>query len=255
MMVSDRRGLMALLAVAVGVVLAVGGGTMAAAPGTATTPEGLDHFKCYTAKQTPPFRPRKVAVKDQFVSGKTIVQSVRVLCNPVRKDESKVLHERAHLICYQTLDSGIDFKRQKVSVTNQFGKLELVVVRPESLCVPSLKSKGTTPPPPMPSLPKLVDHFRCYAVEPVKAPKEVQLTDQFTSTRSSVVTVVRLCNPVRKGSGRVVRPKAHLVCYSITESKHFRVLGVHVRNQFGVASLRVLKPVTLCVPSFKERLG
>jgi hypothetical protein len=150
---------------------------------------------------------------------------------------------------------GINFKAQKVSVVNQFGKQELTVTRPQTLCVPSVKSKGSTPPAPMPRLVKLLDHFRCYAVEPVDMMKDVELVDQFTSTRSRVTGVVQLCNPVVKNSGQILRPKAHLVCYSITDVKEFRVVSVRVRNQFGLASLRALQPKTVCLPSFKNRLG
>jgi hypothetical protein len=128
-------------------------------------------------------------------------------------------------------------------------------VKPLSLCVPSLKNKGTTTPRPTPNLPKLVDHFRCYAVKPVDVPKNVQLKDQFTSTASRVGRAKRLCDPVRKDSGQVVRPDAHLVCYSITGAKHFPGASVRVRNQFGVASMCVLRPEALCLPSFKESLG
>jgi hypothetical protein len=253
-MLSRGRSVIALLGIAAGVMLVVGGDTMASAPVSSTAPEGLDHFKCYKAIQTPPFDPRSVAVKDQFVSGKTSVRSVQILCNPVHKNQSTVLHGRAHLICYKTVDSGIHFKQQKVNVTNQFGKVDLTVRRPVSLCVPSLKGKETTPPP-MPNLPKLVDHLRCYAVDPVDVSKEVQLRDQFTSARAQVIRLVRLCNPVRKDSRQVVRPKAHLVCYSITDAKRFSAVGVHVRNQFGPAALRVIQPKLLCLPSFKEKLG
>jgi hypothetical protein len=193
--------------------------------------------------------------KDQFVSGKTAVLSVQTLCNPVAKNARKMRHPGAHLTCYQTRDAGIDFKAQKVTVSNQFGKRELTVLKPESLCVPSLKSKATDPPPTGPDPEKLVDHFRCYAVDPVPAQQAVTLVDQFTLTPSKVRRLVRLCTPVSKNGGTVRRPKAHLVCYTITDAKQFSPVSVRLRNQFGLTSLRAVKPQTLCLPSFKKRLG
>jgi hypothetical protein len=231
-----------------------GGGTLAAAPRSAPAPEGLDHFKCYTTTK-PAFKRRSVEIKDQFVSGKTIVSSVQTLCNPVSKDKGKILHRSAHLVCYETRDSGIDFKEQKVSVSNQFGKQELTVLRPASLCVPSLKREGTRAPAPTPNPANVVDHFRCYTVKSVEAEKEVQLRDQFTAVRSRTSRLVRLCNPVSKNGERVRRPKAHLVCYAITDAERFSAVGVGVRNQFGLLRLRVLRPQTLCLPSLKERIG
>jgi hypothetical protein len=62
---------------------------------------------------------------------------------------------------------------------------------------------------------------------------------------------VRLCNPVSKSGGKVRRPQAHLVCYSISETP-FQPLAVTVRNQFGVAGMRVRKPAMLCLPSLKK---
>ena len=47
------------------------------------------------------------------------------------------------------------------------------------------------------------------------------------------------------------RPQAHLVCYSISEPP-FQPLAVTVRNQFGVAALRVRTPQMLCLPSLKK---
>jgi hypothetical protein len=253
-MLAGARRLLALSGVALGVMIVGGGGTMAAAPGAATAPEGLDHFKCYTTTK-PAFKPRSVEINDQFVSGKTTVLSVQTLCNPVSKDKSKILQPRAHLICFQTRDSAIEFKEQRVSVSNQFGKQELTVIRPASLCVPSLKRKARIAPAPTPDPAKLVDHFRCYAVKPVAVEKEVGLVDQFTRVRSRTSRLVQLCNPVSKNGEPVRRPKAHLVCYLITDAKRFSAVSVRVRNQFGLTGLRALRPQTLCLPSFKDVLG
>jgi hypothetical protein len=97
-------------------------------------------------------------------------------------------------------------------VTNQFGVRDLAVLAPVSLCVPSLKRKGTAPPRGK-LLASALDHFRCYSVKPQQTPKVVKLADEFGVTSTKVIDVVRLCNPVRKNKGPApARPKAHLVC-------------------------------------------
>jgi hypothetical protein len=246
----------------------VGGGVMgslalivllsatATAPGqVGKAPPGLDHFKCYTAK-TQAFKTRKVTYKDQFGSGTTAVVGARRLCNPASKDKGKIIDRRAHLVCYATRDVRPTFKATKVSVTNQFGTVQLSVTKPESLCVPSLKSLGKALPPTTPDPQKLVDHFRCYAVDPLRTPKSVALTDQFGSTDTSVLAIVRLCNPVSKNKGRIRRPRAHLVCYQIRDKQRFQAVSVNTRNQFGLlSSMRVTAPDTLCLPSFKKVVG
>jgi hypothetical protein len=175
------------------------------------------------------------------------------LCNPVSKNASKILHRRAHLVCYETSEVNSEpFKQRTVRVTNQFGSRELSVLAPGTLCVPSLKRKGTIAPVgSATSATKVLDHFRCYDVEGLKAPKSLRLKDQFRLTATKVVRLVSLCLPVSKNKERVRRPKSHLVCYTITE-KPFESLAVRVANQFGRASLKVLKPQALCLPSLKK---
>jgi hypothetical protein len=262
-MLGEGRRRIACSGAALGVILLVGGGTMASVAGSAaappTAPAGLDHFKCYTTTK-PAFKPRTVTVKDQFVSGKTAVLSVQTLCNPVSKrypvsaKPSRVLHRQAHLTCYQTRDSGIDVKARKVSVTNQFGRRELTVLRPVSLCVPSLKSKAPAPPR-GPNPEQFVDHFRCYAVKEQQVGKQLILADQFGRAFGRTLNVERLCNPVSKNGGPIRRRTAHLVCYSWLDGNSFKVVSVRVRNQFGLVDLRAVKAETLCLPSLKRTAG
>ena len=222
-----------------------------ATPAPATAPAGLDHFKCYEAEQ-PQLPVRFVGLRDQFGQSEGQVIATRQLCNPVSKNSGKVLNRSAHLVCYETPSVGtVPFQPREVRVSNQFGVRQLSVIRPVELCVPSLKRKGAGAAP-TGSNPELVlDHFRCYDVKQQAAAKAVKLVDQFKTTNTKVLRVVRLCNPVRKNSTPVKRAQAHLVCYSIAEGA-FQPLAVTVRNQFGVAGLRVRKPSLLCLPSFKR---
>ena len=213
-------------------------------------PAGLDHFKCYEAVQ-PQFQPRNVGLRDQFGDAQAKVIATRQLCNPVSKNGGRVLNKSAHLVCYETADSGIvPFQPRNVRVSNQFGIRQLSVERPVALCVPSLKRKGAGAAPTGANPELVLDHFRCYDVKPQPATRIVTLVDQFKTAKPKVLQVVRLCNPVRKNTTPVRRAQAHLVCYSILETP-FSPLAVTVRNQFGVAGMRVLKPRMLCLPSFK----
>lgn len=216
-------------------------------------PSDLDHFKCYEALQ-PNFRRRLVGTRDQFGQRRTRVLRTRQLCNPVSKNGARILQPRAHLVCYETRDTGDPTPPRTVLVTNQFGQRKLRTARPNRLCVPSLKRRGTAAPPTTPNPTRLLDHFRCYDVEQQPASQTVKLADQFGTTQAKVVRVIRLCNPVRKNNEPVRRAKSHLVCYSITDSPTFRPLAVRVRNQFGRAALRIRRPETLCLPSFKQVL-
>lgn len=214
----------------------------------------VDHFKCYDAVQRG-LRVRSVRLRDQFSTRARVARVRRTthMCNPVRKNDSRITQPAAHLVCYATKDVA-RFGPRNVVVSNQFGTSRLRVLRPVSLCVPSLKRKGTRAPGTSPDPQQRLDHFRCYAVAPKLTPRPVALVDQFVRTRSTVVSVVRLCNPVSKNGGAVRRPTAHLVCYSIRDVAAERTRAVTVRNQFGVARLRASKARHLCLPSLKRLL-
>jgi hypothetical protein len=220
-------------------------------PAATVVPADLDHFKCYEALQ-PNFRSRMVGLRDQFGRRRSRVLRTRELGNPVSRDGGRVRQARAHLVCYETRDQNASFVRRQVLVANQFGRRRLTVTRPSRLCVPSLKrwTAGALPSTPDPA--RLVDHFRCYDVTAQPAARTVTLRDQFRSSKTAVPRVVRLCHPVRKNDEPVRRPRSHLVCYTIRDSRAFNPIAVRVRNQFGRAALRVRRPVTLCEPSFKR---
>lgn len=222
-------------------------------PPPVVEPADLDHFKCYEVVQRS-FRRRLVGTRDQFGQRRTRVLRTRQLCNPVRKNQGRVLQPRAHLVCYETRDIGNPTAPRTVLVRNQFGQRRLRTTRVNRLCVPSLKRRGTVTPPATPNPARVLDHFRCYDVQHQPATRTVRLADQFGATTATTVRVIRLCNPVRKNNEPVRRPRSHLVCYAIREQPPFRPLAVRVRNQFGRAALRVRRPETLCLPSFKQVL-
>jgi FtsP/CotA-like multicopper oxidase with cupredoxin domain len=215
---------------------------------------GLDHFKCYavTPART---RSRAVRLTDQFGSAGVRTGARTTLCNPVSKNKGKIIHPTAHLTCYATRGAAT-FRTRRVRVVNQFGTRVLTVLRPSSLCLPSLKRIGTDAPkgkPPSTSL----DHFRCYDVKAQRLTRTVRTKDQFGTRTTRVVASVSLCNPVRKTKGKTIsrirRRSAHLVCYTIRDGRG-NVKRAVVLNQFETARLRAGNATTLCLPSVKQDL-
>jgi hypothetical protein len=176
----------------------------------------VDPFKCYGADETG-FERRSVRVRDQFTTGRTArLRKTTLVCNPAHNIGARNLEPKAHLVCYQARDVS-PFTARSVSVTNQFGTRVLRVTKAVSLCVPSLKRLGGRAPGTTPDPQKRLDHFRCYAVDPKQTPRTVTLADEFVTTRTNTVSVVRICNPVSKDGSAVRKPAAHLVCYSIRD--------------------------------------
>jgi uncharacterized repeat protein (TIGR01451 family) len=212
----------------------------------------LDHFKCYGVNGKA-FEPRPVVtLTDQFHTERVAVKKPDDFCNPVDKNAEGISDPRAHLTCYRIQDVEKDksrrFSSRSVEVENQFGKQTLKLKQPRTLCAPSSKSLLGDPGPP----PRLLDHFKCYQTKGVRLrPRpEVVLTDQFGTREVMVDKPLLFCTPVDKNDEGILRPDQHLVCYGIKPRESVS-RSVGVRNQFGTATLRVKKAVTLCVPSLQ----
>jgi hypothetical protein len=211
----------------------------------------LNHFLCYGVDPGSAFKPRTIALVDQFGRSKAVVSQLTTLCAPVRKNGSTVRNARAHLVCYP-IKRKPAFRSRKVVITNQFEKgTRLVVVRPVQLCVPSGKALL---PGPSPQPVKGLDHYQCYVVKPARKLRErrVSLLGQFGKSRPTVVRMVSLCAPVRKNTVPVSNKRDHLVCYQLRSEQAFRVRHVGIVNQFGKGDLTVVSPQTLCLPSLKR---
>jgi hypothetical protein len=100
--------------------------------------KGLDHYQCYVVKPLRKLRERRVTLVDQFGKSRPAVVRMVSLCAPVRKNKVVVRNKRDHLVCYQ-LHTAQPFRPRHVSIANQFGKADLTVVSPRTLCLPSLK--------------------------------------------------------------------------------------------------------------------
>jgi polyhydroxybutyrate depolymerase len=106
---------------------------------------GIDHFKCYKAKdlKSPKFAATTVALNDQFGinDGDFDVKKPSLFCNPVNKNNEGIVNAADHLTCYTVKGPKLPKQdRPKVEVANQFGTLQLEVQKPFLLCVPSTKS-------------------------------------------------------------------------------------------------------------------
>jgi len=106
---------------------------------------GIDHFKCYKAKdlKNPKFVATTVALSDQLGvnDGNFDVRKPSLFCNPADKNGEGILNPADHLTCYKVKGPKIlKEDRPNVEVTNQLGSLELEVQKPFLLCVPSSKT-------------------------------------------------------------------------------------------------------------------
>jgi CARDB len=248
-----RATLTLVLSAAVGVTLVAVLGARAShgASASAELSFRLNHFQCYGVDPGSAFKPRTVALADQFGRSKAVASQLTTLCAPVRKNGSVVRNARAHLVCYPIMRKPA-FRSRKVVITNQFEKAtRLIVVRPTQLCLPTGKA---ILPGPSPQPVKGLDHYQCYVVKPARKLRErrVSLLDQFGKSRPTVVRMVSLCAPVRKNTVPVRNKRDHLVCYQLRSAKAFRVRHVGIVNQFGKADLTVVSPRTLCLPSLKH---
>jgi hypothetical protein len=103
-------------------------------------PPGVNptHYQCYRViEEKPPFKERKVRLRDQFGASSAEVIKPEFICAPTLKNNLKPRDTRTHYVCYE--DKGPKTPERKVEIVNQFGKEILVVAQPTVLCVPSRK--------------------------------------------------------------------------------------------------------------------
>jgi hypothetical protein len=210
----------------------------------------VDHYACYAAQLTGGAHPT-VKIANQFGSGSLAPTAVASLCAPADKNNGGVINRIAHLTCYGVNHYQGPTKSHIVSITNQFGTLQMTVVLnpPQSLCLPSGKSTASTAPPPVPTT---LDHYLCYLVDPGGqfTSRVVVVKDQFGTSKDTVLVPKSLCLPTSKNGSTILHKEVHLLCYAIkspTNGKH-----VTVHDQFGILSGNVGNRTRLCVPSLKK---
>ena len=237
--------------------LAHAGGGTTPIPTTGPTPIfNLGHFQCYEVHGDA-IQPRTLSLRDQFGPSTARIRNVHRICNPASKngEDPSAPQRPDHLVGYTIRQTTPRFRTiPDVEIINQFGTINVDVVRPEYLLVPSTKTHNSVPPPPSTTL----DHFKCYRVKGKFRRAGITVADQFGSP-SIVVDVKRprrLCVPVNKNGEGIFDSADHLMCYQVRlarTSPPFTAAGqIFVNNQFGIDVLNAVRPTELCVPSFKN---
>ena len=249
-----RRGDRARLVLAAGLIAAL---ALAAAQTARTSVAGaakfsVDHYACYPAHLAGGQHPQ-VKIKNQFGSGTLAVGTPSSVCAPASKNGATVLNKTAHLVCYavKVVEPQAP-NSHRVVITNQFGAQQMTVVvnPPQTLCLPSSKSVTSAPPGPVP---KNLDHYVCYRVDPGQfAAVTVKVADQFGTSSDTVVRALSLCVPTSKNGSTMIQSATHLLCYQLTSQSHGKRLAL--ANQFGTLKGSLATRNRLCVPSTKKVL-
>jgi len=212
-------------------------------------PPPIDHVQCYEVKPAS-FPLRTVTAQDQFGTLSLALRFPHRLCAPADKNGEGILDPTEHLTGYKTTAKFT--KRLNQTVTNQFGSLQLDVVRPDLLMVPSAKNGVALSPPPG-------DHFTCYKVKRSRGaakfvPRTVTIQDQFQNVTSTIIKPIRLCAPANKNGEDPSAPihPDHLLCYKTKSLAKFGEKDVTIANQFGDDQLTLIHRRELCVPSLKN---
>jgi hypothetical protein len=212
----------------------------------------LDHYACYPARFSP-FKPRAVKLENQFGRATARVLRPIRICAPAKKNAEPMRNRIAHLVCY-SLGSvqGPDQESRNASLSNQFGVLpaKVVLIPPESLCLPASKRIGTLIPP---AVPGKLDHYLCYKISPARPFERrdgVKVVDQFGGAGDSVLAPQTLCAPTRKNGSALIQPRVHLLCYGVKSGVRGR--PATFRTQYGVLRSTIGTRNQLCVPSLKR---
>lgn len=217
--------------------------------------EEPNHFKVYHVKNTTPFEPFEVKLKDQFdkdYKGAVVIQ-LACFANPVKKTHGKDTHPignpDAHLNWYR-LKKEVEPVTRTVTFENQFGKQEWKLGEAVYLVVPAQKIEEGS------HMPKEFNHFKAYRVKStVFKPVTVLLYDQWD--KEPVKYEVRypnlFCNPVSKNGEPIYDKDYHLACYLLDrkEPSPGAPKSFDTKDQFGKKRLQPYDSFMLCVPTKK----
>lgn len=102
----------------------------------------IDHYQCYGVQATTPLRtltqPGQLTLVDQFHRETVQLGDPFRLCAPTAKNRGFIQHPVRHLLCYRIRSKKF---RSAFGIQNQFGRAVLVTRKPQSLCVPTLKTR------------------------------------------------------------------------------------------------------------------
>ena len=258
------------------IALLVTGGVVVAMVTRATADSSPDHYLLYKVRSS---ESDQVELRTQFTDPYRDFKVGRLkrLAVPAEKTVggyvSPIVHPDIHLTAYK-----LKFKNKRprqprvnVSVTDQFGTLEMQVRDPSRLLVPAEKAISSPPsisPPESPT----VDHFVCYKVR-LRSDFddfEVILEDQFT-TKPKLFEVDEpemLCAPAdKKHDGTFLaddKEGTHLLCYEVEleddddDDDGSRLRRLWTADQFDplrrINRPKTEEPKELCVPATKTVL-
>jgi hypothetical protein len=171
----------------------------------------------------------------------------------VNKNGEGILDPTEHLTGYKAKSTVRFTKQLNQTVVNQFGTLQLDVVRPDMFMVPTSKDN-------VPITPPLGDHFTCYKVKrsrgtPKFVARTVTVTDQLQTVTSTVIKPIRLCAPANKNGEDPTAPlhPGHLLCYKTKSLTKFGTIVKEIDNQLDANRVvTLIHRRELCVPSTKN---
>ena len=215
-------------------------------------PEPIDHVQCFEIKPAA-FTTRTITAQDQFGTQSLTIRFPHRLCPPVDKNQEGILDSTEHLTAYKAKSVAKFTKRLNQTVVNQFGTLQLDVVRPDMFMVPTAKDN-------VPLLPPPGDHFTCYKVKRTRGaakfvPRTVTAGDQLQTVTETVIKPVRLCAPANKNGEDPSAPlhPDHLLCYKTKSLTKFGTIVKEIDNQFEQNRfVTLIHRRELCVPSTKN---
>jgi hypothetical protein len=252
------------LAVAVSVMHLPTRGLAAVAPG--------DSYMCYKAKLSkgqPKFAGTSVSLKDQLGGPQTYdVKKIVTICNPADTASEAPQNPLVHQLGLQIkAQKGAPKFVQSVHLTDdQFGRLTLTLVKPDTLLDVSAQVPGGGGTSPLASNGS-ADRFMCYTVKTAKgapkfvAPPSPTVTDDFVSGQVfDLKKVQHVCTPVDKNGETpgAETHTGHLVCYQAALPKgapKFSKPQVSVNStNFGGWVIDSIAPSEVCVPALKDNM-
>lgn len=219
----------------------------------------LDYFQIYNLENPQDVRRRvpTIWLKGQFEKEEAEfahLQYLKMIANPVRKDNEEYYNKNGHLVWYN-MESSDPVIARRVKIENQFGDQKLVINEVVGLLAPTLKrimGSGS-------AFTKLtnIDHYKIYRVideTPIKR-ETLVLEDQFHERKADLRHAMAFAVPVKKEhagkSFPIVNEEAHLTIYWVSYSKNMPHI-IETRDQFARHRyLKVDRSFLLAAPSKK----
>jgi hypothetical protein len=205
--------------------------------------------QCYEVKPAT-FATQTITAQDQFGTLTLTLRFPHRFCAPANKNNEGITDPTEHLSGYTAKAKFT--KKPNQTVVDQFGTLQLDVVRPDLFLVPTAKNG-------VPLAPPAGDHFTCYKVRRSHGAAKfvsrmVSVVDQFETITDTLLKPIRLCAPASKNGEDPTAPQHadHLLCYKVKLSTPFANVVVSTENQFGSDQLRLIHRRELCVPALKN---